>query len=98
MRDAARELLHPMKFTRLTVEDVWSRNWASATFTGTRQVLTFRLEGEAAEEEADTFLAGLDEREFELRGHILADIALLSRTAISDGVRICLEALIVEDA
>lgn len=84
------------------VEEISSRSWASGTFVGTRHALAFRLAGEGADAAADAFLADLEEAEFQLRGHILADIALVSRyrTNGADGpiVRIAVEALTVEDS
>lgn len=77
------------------VEEIASRPWASATFSGARHRLRLRLAGEAAEAVADAFLDGLADREFELAGHILADIGLVEE-ARGDGVHLTLEALTVE--
>jgi hypothetical protein len=84
----------------LTVEEIRSRSWASATFAGARHELSFRIEGEGVNAAADAFLATLTAAEFDLRGHILADIALVSEARSDDGnlVRISLEALTVEDS
>jgi len=82
-----------------TVERIRSRSWASITFTGARHELTLRLDGEGADEAADRFCAGVETAEFDLRRHILADIALVGREAAADGgVRLRIEALTVEDA
>ena len=85
-------------FTNIVMEEIRGRSWVSGTFTGVRHELTFRVEGEEAAKEADIFLHGLEEAEFNLRGHILADIALVSRSADPAGpsVRISIEALTVE--
>ncbi len=83
---------------RVNFERVHSREWASITFSGARHEVTLRLEGEGAEAAADGFAAGLDAAEFRLRGHILADIAVVAREAAGDGVRLMVEALTVEDA
>ncbi len=85
---------------QLTVEEIRSRSWASATFTGARHQLTFRIEGDGAAARADGFLANLSAAEFELRGHILADNAFVSEERQDGGglVRISLEALTVEDS
>jgi hypothetical protein len=84
---------------QLTVEEIRSRSWASATFAGARHELTFRIEGEGAGAAADAFLATLTAAEFDLRGHILADIALVSEERTDEGlVRISLEGLTVEDS
>lgn len=104
MNDPTSSLIRALRtrFSDLTVEQAESRSWASGTFIGTRHKLTFRSEGEHAEASADAFLIDLSEAEFDLRGHILADITLLSHTrgegASGPLVRIGLEALTVEDA
>lgn len=87
-------------FTNIVMEEIRSRSWVSATFTGVRHEFTFRAEGEPAEAEAELFLDGLEDAEFQLDGHILADISLVSRTVDPAGssVRISLEALTLEDA
>lgn len=84
----------------LTVEELRSRSWASATFAGARHELSFRLEGDGAAGAAEAFLGTLTAAEFDLRGHVLADIALVSEARSDDGnlVRISLEALTVEDS
>ena len=101
MTDATTALIRALdiNFINLTIEDIRSRCWVSGTFTGVRHELTFRVEGEGAEAEADLFLDGLEEAEFDLRGHVLADIALVSRADDKEAglVRISLEALTIED-
>ena len=106
MRDATTVLLRAVRerfgtFTGLTVDRIASRSWASATFTGSRHDLDLRLEGEGAEAKADAFLEQLDEAEFQLRGHILADIKLIAqrrhRGLAGMVVMLSLEALTVED-
>ncbi len=85
----------------VVVERVTSKAWASATFSGARHTVDLRLAGTAAEAATDALLANLDEAEFRLRGHILADIALVSQRRYGlDGamvVALSLEALTVED-
>lgn len=84
-------------FNGFVVEDIRSRSWASVTFSGARHELTFRLEGAGAETEAARFVAELPTAEFDLRGHILADISLVARDCRRDWARITLEALTVEE-
>lgn len=89
-------------FPGATIEEISSRAWASATFAGARHELALRLEGEGAEQAADALTGRLAAAEFRLRGHLVADIALISeeRGAASDGgafVRMRIEALTVED-
>jgi hypothetical protein len=81
----------------VTVEALASRAWASITFTGARSRLTLRLEGRGAGAAADAYCHGLEEREFDLSGHIVVDIAVKERSDESDArVRLTLEALTVE--
>lgn len=86
----------------IAFEEISSRSWASATFVGARHELILRLDGDRAGTIADAFANGLEEAEFQLRGHILADIALAGRETCVDprempGVRLRIEALTVED-
>jgi 2-phospho-L-lactate transferase/gluconeogenesis factor (CofD/UPF0052 family) len=103
MTDATTALIDAISvnFVNFAVEDIRSRSWVSATFSGVRHELTFTAEGEGAQAAADLFLHGLEEREFDLSGHVLADIALVSQStgAGAQGplVRISLEALTLED-
>jgi hypothetical protein len=103
MNDATTEFLRCIsgnfgKFG-MVVEEIKSRSWASATFAGARHELSFRIAGEGAAAAADDFLAHLSATEFEMRGHIMADISLVSdeRTDGDEEIRISLEALTVED-
>lgn len=60
------------------IEELVSTPWCSATFAGARHRLSVRFEGSNANPAADSFLDGLEEREFALRGHLVADIAAVS--------------------
>jgi hypothetical protein len=83
----------------LTFEALESRPWASITFSGERHRLTLCLPGPGAQAAVDAFLDGLAEREFALRGHILADIEPARIARDADGqIRLTLEALTVEDS
>ena len=65
--------------------------------TGARSRLTLRLEGDGASAAADAYCHRLEEREFDLSGHIVVDIAVKERSDESDArVRLTLEALTVE--
>lgn len=79
------------------LEELHSRGWASVTFTGARHELAFCVQGQAAEEAAGRFLSDLEAAEFRLRGHLVADVALVSEERSPGYVRIALEALTVED-
>ena len=102
LNDATSALLRALRaafatFAGFAIEEVRSRSWASVTFSGARHELAFRLEGPGAEAAAASFCEGLSVAEFDLRGHILADIALVSQERSADCARIRLEALTVED-
>lgn len=103
MNDATTALLRALTPSfagfQLMVEEVRSRSWASATFMGARHELSLRITGDDAGKAVDDFLTNLDTAEFKLRGHVLADIALVSdeRPDHRQWVRLSLEALTVED-
>lgn len=68
--------------------------WASATFSGARHRYVLDLGASGA---ADA-LADLADVEFDLPGHIVADILVSERQRSSDIHRVTIEALTVEDA
>jgi hypothetical protein len=82
---------------RFVIEEMRSRGWASVTFSGARHELAFRIEGLGADDAAARFLSGLHARDFELPGHLLADISLVSEERRPGLARIRLEALTVEE-
>ncbi|MDQ3139721.1 MAG: hypothetical protein M3Q15_03250 [Pseudomonadota bacterium] len=94
---ALRSHMNTAQVMNFVSENIVSRTWTSATFSGVRHVVAFRLEGLGAETAADAFLSNLADAEFALRGLILADIALLSREDREGVVRIAVEALTIED-
>ena len=108
MNDATSSLLRAVRarierIERVVFEEIVSRQWASVTFTGARHDLTFRLEGPNAWTSADSFLDNLESAEFALRGHILADIALVAEERFADPAgepraRLRIEALTVGSA
>lgn len=102
LTDAATALLQAVRvsfasFAGYVLEEIRSRRWASVTFQGARHELAFRLEGEGAEEAASRFLSGLHARNFPLRGHLVADVSLVSEERRPGLARIRLEALTVEE-
>lgn len=96
MRDATSSLICALSvnFVNFELREIRSRSWASATFTGVRHELALCV----SEAEADAFLDGLEDREFDLRGHILADIALIEKSIEADGALLRLEAITIEDS
>lgn len=58
----------------VAIESLAARPWSSATFTGTRHRVVLALEADAA-----AWLDALPEAEFALRGHLVADLAVVAR-------------------
>ena len=86
-RELARALALPSPTLRIVAQDY--RPWWSATFWGVRHCLTI----EADEAVLDAITDDLADREFDLAGHIVVDIAVAERTP----GRIAIEALTIED-
>jgi hypothetical protein len=81
----------------LAVREARSTSWASATFSGSRHRFGLTLSGEAASATVGRLADGIDAMEFELPGHLVADIAIVDRTDTPDGSSFAIEALTVED-
>ena len=82
---------------RILLTGVQSVDWQSLTFTGERHRILLRIPGPDADEVACRITAGLEDAEFHIRGHVVADILLASPTQRdSDGsVSVVLEALTI---
>jgi hypothetical protein len=82
------------------VANVQETPWASATFNGARHRLSLIVSGKHVAKALARFQQGLPNAEFELKGHILADIIVVGRktdwNVSPPAVRIDLEALTVE--
>ncbi len=70
-----------------------SRPWASVTFTGARHLIRMMLPDAAA----DRLCEGLDEHEFAIPGHLVADVTVASRHDAGGFVTLEIEALTIED-
>ena len=90
------------RFPDFRVEQAESRLWASGAIVGTRHRIGFSSQGERSDVCADLFLADLGSDRFEINGHLLADLSLVSDERAGNGldrsVRIGIEALTVEQA
>lgn len=98
MRDAQTMLLNALRSGSAPAPSLrvaHSEAWASATFAGARHRLEFEP---ARADRADAFAAAIGDREFSLPGHLVADIAVATRTTTADGVALTIEALTVEDS
>lgn len=82
---------------QLAVRGARSESWASATFSGSRHSFAFTLSGEGATMTATRLAEGLDAMEFDLPGHLVADIAMTNREDVPEQAMFAIEALTVED-
>lgn len=80
-----------------TVERATTRPWASALFQGRRHVVMVRLAGEQAEQQACRFMDGIEDAEWDLKGHFVADITIDDGLPYADGYLVELSALTIED-
>ncbi len=72
----------------------WTR-WASATFVGARHDLLLTAVPSPA---LDDWIANLPEAEFTLRGHLVADLTVESRSRIGDRIELRVGVLTVEES
>lgn len=79
------------------VERATSRPWASALFEGRRHVVALRFTGADARERRVHFAAGLEEAEWTLPGHFVADISIDERRSTPQEEWIELSALTIEE-
>ncbi|MHA6768276.1 hypothetical protein [Sphingobium ummariense] len=80
-----------------TVLRATSRPWASALFQGRRHAVTLRFGGRDAASACRRFAEGIEEVEWKLTGHFVADITVDSVHPDEDGKRLELSALTIED-
>lgn len=79
---------------RVEAQTVGATRWASATFNGARYQLRLASPAGAA---FDRWLAGLPERDFAIRGHLVADLATQAVRREAEAVEADLEILTLED-
>lgn len=76
------------------------RNWASATFAGTRHTVVLAFNGAAAIEAAEVLIAALPDHEFAIPGQLVADASVVSvnqATLPEPRMMVELELLLLED-
>jgi hypothetical protein len=73
-------------------------SWASATFQGMRHRYSLGVVGPEAWDCANRLADALDAIEFDLPGHLVADINAVERSTGPGGTAIVIEALTLEDA
>lgn len=80
-----------------TVERATSRPWASALFQGRRHLIALKICGPDAMARRVQFATGLEEAEWTLPRHFVADITIDACKSSPDEERIELSALTIED-
>jgi hypothetical protein len=83
---------------RILLSAAESTDWQSLTFTGERHRMLLHLVGPDAEMACARLTAGLEDAEFSLPGHLVADIRAQRRSAADDcPVTIAIEALTIAE-
>ena len=82
---------------RLLLSDIHSVDWNSLTLSGERHLVTLRIPGPNAQRMVDLFVLGIEDAEFAIPGHIVADIAVagIPTRALDRSVTLEIEALTV---
>ncbi|HEU4704136.1 MAG TPA: hypothetical protein VFS45_00280 [Sphingomicrobium sp.] len=82
---------------RSLLSEIRSVDWQSLTFAGERHLVTLRVPGPGADSLVHAFLDGIEEAEFAIPGHIVADIAPAGTPMceLDHSVRMEIEALTV---
>lgn len=81
----------------VAIDQADSRPWASALFEGRRHVIRLRFGGPDAIERRLRFGVGLEEAEWALPGHFVADISIDGRDEDAGGPWLDLSALTIQD-
>lgn len=93
-----RALLHRVGEARdrIFLIDAFSTEWQSLTFTGERHEFTLRIAAPDPKRIAAALAEGLADAEFEIAGHVVADLAALPAMIEPDGsIMVRIEALTV---
>lgn len=83
--------------TPAAIERAVSRPWASALFQGRRHAIRLRLSGADAADRRIHFATGLEDAEWILPRHFVADICIDASGSDGDGEWLELSALTIED-
>jgi hypothetical protein len=84
---------------RILLTDFQSTGWQSLTFAGEHHQFHFRIAGPDSGEAVRNLVSGLEDAEFSIPGHVVADIAVTSQPEVNpDGsVGVGLEALTIAE-
>jgi hypothetical protein len=89
----------PEERDRILLSEVRSVDWQSLTFVGERHCIELRIIGERSIDLAERLTRGLEDAEFNLRGHFVADIAVAGepRQDLDGGLTLTIEALTIAE-
>jgi hypothetical protein len=84
---------------RILLTEIRSTDWQSLTFVGERHRFALRITEPQSKEAADRVRHGLEDAEFDIPGHIVADVAVIGEpTPAPDGsMSLIVEALTIEE-
>ncbi|HEU4809402.1 MAG TPA: hypothetical protein VFS69_01975 [Sphingomicrobium sp.] len=84
---------------RILLTEFRSTDWQSLTFIGEQHRIRLRIPAPGADAIAAMLVNGLEDCEFEIPGHVVADIALAGEQECSEdgSVAMTIEALTVEE-
>jgi hypothetical protein len=84
---------------RILLSDYRATDWQSLTFAGERHRLQLRIAGADAETIAHRMTEGIEDAEFALCGHIVADIAVAGSSApdCTGSITVDIEALTIAE-
>ncbi len=89
------QIIAKLRPARVIVVDAASKPWASVTFAGERHELTLLVEGDAAGTVAQRLERTIRCEEFDITGHLVADILITHKSADMEAVRLDIQALTV---
>ncbi len=84
---------------RILLSDVRSLDWQSLTFTGETHLMTLRVCGPGAERIVGQLTDGIQDAEFAIPGHLVADILVagVPVVALDGSLTLAIEALTVAE-
>lgn len=96
---SARRLLNALRqlLPESTLSVIHQRPWHSLTFTGAQLCISATLSAPNRADIAERAARNLPDHEFDIRGQIVADIAVTSRIAAADATILTIDALLLED-
>jgi len=84
---------------RIFLTEFRSTDWHSLVFAGERHIIALRIVGPDADQAIDRLTCDLEDAEFEIPGHVVADIAVSDppRRRADGSVEVELEALTIAE-